>query len=75
MTVSGIRSQACRTKISVLHRPVPAPNNSVSSTPTKPSAKQVKVYNDDAETVLKKIHDHMAQMAVNWINWNRSKYI
>ena len=43
-------------------RPSTAPNNSVSSTPTKPSAKQVKVYNEEAETVLKKIHDPMAQM-------------
>lgn len=35
--------------------------NYVPSTPIKPSAKQVKV-NDEAETVLKKIHDPMAQI-------------
>lgn len=42
-------------------RPATALNNSVSSTPIKPSAKQVKI-NDGDETDLKKIYDLMAQM-------------
>ena len=59
MTISGIWYHGMRDKNK---RPVTAPNNSVSSTPIKPSAKQVKV-NDETETVLEKIYDHpMAQM-------------
>ena len=58
MTISGIRYHGMPDKTK---RPATAPNNSVSSTPVKPSAKQVKV-NDEAETVLKKIYDPMAQM-------------
>ena len=42
-------------------RPATALNNSVSSTPIKPSAKQVKI-NDGDDTDLKKIYDLMAQM-------------
>lgn len=55
---AGVRCQACRTK---KKRPATALNNSVSSTPIKPSAKQVKI-NDGDETDLKKIYDLMAQM-------------
>ena len=44
-----------------IKRPATALNNSVSSTPIKPSAKQVKI-NDVDETDLKKIYDLMAQM-------------
>ena len=44
-------------------RPATALNNSVSSTPIKPSAKQVKI-NDGDETDLKKIYDLMAQMNI-----------
>jgi len=42
-------------------RPAKALNNSVSSTPIKPSAKQVKISDED-ETGLKKIYDLIAQM-------------
>ena len=58
MAVSGIWYHGIPDKNK---RHATAPNNSVSSTPIKPSAKQVKV-NDEAETVLKKIYDLMAQM-------------
>ena len=44
-----------------IKRPAKALNNSVSSTPIKPSAKQVNI-NDEDETDLKKIYDLMAQM-------------
>ena len=62
MIVSGIRYHGMPDKT---QRSATAPNNSVSSTPVKPSAKQVKV-NDEAETVLKKIYDPMAQMNSKW---------
>ena len=53
--VSGI-SMSAKNK-----RPAIALNNSVTSTPVKPSAKQVKV-NDETESDLKKIYDLIALM-------------
>ena len=54
-TISGI-SMSAKNK-----RPAIALNNSVTSTPVKPSAKQVKV-NDETESDLKKIYDLIALM-------------